>query len=352
MTPIRSRRRSGPKRRVHILSLVTVGALLVATPRDSRSQEPVTPEVNKTVVQPEQASSSLRLATWNIRWFPRGCADAASCPAAATDLELVTRTIVEHRLDLVALQEVIYDDDGKSAMSRLIASLDSLTSGKWNVDLQACGAPESQRVGFLWDETKVSLSEFTDLEQLNGASEDGGGACATNLRPGRYAYARSTTGDTNFHVITVHFDSGRRDRDYQNRRDATRQIPSLQLGDKDLRELDADIIVMGDFNTMGRGEPTEITAATEFDIFDSEIGYGFRRLPVVPACSQYYRGRAGVLDFFVLSESLASPSMVSRVGGFCAHTQCGDLNEDDMPDAYERLSDHCPVILELGVASL
>ncbi len=338
--------RTGMGRRRLLPYAILTAALLTSSNQISKSQESF-PQLVQRHVHHNDDSPPLRLATWNIRWFPRGCPDAAKCPSAATDLDLVTQTIATESLDLVALQEIVYDEDGQEAISRLISSLDSLSGGQWGVDVQACGAPENQRVGFLWNSARLTLTDFADLEQLNGGSENGGGACAENLRPGRYAYARSADGKVDFHVVTVHFDSGRRDRDYQNRRDATRQIPHLKLADKKLQDLDTDVIILGDFNTMGRGEPTEITAPMELEEFDREIGPGFRRVSVVAGCSQYYRGRAGLLDFFVLSESLASTALVSKAGSFCADNTCRDLDENNMPAAYERVSDHCPVILEL-----
>ncbi len=293
------------------------------------------------------AAAPLRLATWNIRWFPRGCPDAAECPELRTDLHALAARIADLEIDLLAVQEILYDADGKSAMATLLSKLDSLTTGRWQVDLQECGALESQRVGFVWDDSRVHLSSFADVAQLNGGIEEGGGACAANLRPGRYAYARARDGSLDFHAVTVHFDSGRRDKDFNNRRDATAEIPRLMLDDTLISELDEDVVVFGDFNTMGQGDPSEITADEEFQIFDTQIGAAFKRLEVEPFCSEYYRGRGGVLDFFVVSKSLLSSGPTARVRGYCAEAACSVLNEDDMPRDYRRISDHCPVVLDL-----
>ena len=293
-------------------------------------------------------STRLRLGTWNIRWFPRGCANPLQCPDKKTDLMMLSKRIAELDLDLVAVQEILYAEDGRQAMEELLARLDSLTSGNWQVNMQECGPPQSQRVGLLWNAKRVRLTNFTDMEQLNGGIDEGGGACAANLRPGRYAYATAVDGSIDFHAITVHFDSGRRDRDYNNRRDAAGEIPRLRLGDTPITEVDEDVVIFGDFNTMGKSDPTEITAEKEFEIFDKQIGPFFRRLAVQPFCSEYYRGRSGVLDFFVVSESLASAGKTARVKGFCAEAACSELDEENMPEEYTRISDHCPVILEMG----
>ncbi|MDX1429527.1 MAG: endonuclease/exonuclease/phosphatase family protein [Rhodothermales bacterium] len=299
-----------------------------------------------------KSADPLRLATWNIRWFPHGCPDPTTCPERRTDTNRLAREIADIDIDLLALQEIVYAEPGKAAMHELVSMLDSLTGGVWKVNLQDCGPPEAQRVGFLWNAARVELSGFADMAQLNGGIEEGGGACAANLRPGRYAYARSVDGTIDFHAITVHFDSGRRDKDYNNRRDATAEIPRLRLGETPIVDMDEDVVIFGDFNTMGQGEPTEITAEDEFRVFDSQIGPNFKRIPLQPFCSEYYRGQGGVLDFFVVSKTLASPDLESRVHGYCAEAACSLLDEEDMPDAYRRVSDHCPVVLQIGGSNI
>ena len=243
--------------------------------------------------QADKDSAQVRAATWNIRWFPKGCPDPTECPDRQTDVHEVARTISDLRLDLVALQEILTDEPSQPSMDLLIGTLDSLTGGSWRSDLQDCGPPEAQRVGFLWNASRLELTGMTDIGQLNGEWETTGEACAANLRPGRYAYVRSLDGGVDFHAYTVHFDSGRRDKDYQNRRDASRRISALL---QPMHSDDSDVVLLGDFNTMGRSEPAEITAEQEYAIFDEDITSAFVRLPIEPFCTEYYRGRGGVLD--------------------------------------------------------
>jgi hypothetical protein len=56
---------------------------------------------------------------------------------------------------------------------------------------------------------------------MNGvATTPAANACAGNLRPGRYPWAKSPIG-VDFHLLSVHFDSGTTTRDYGHRRQAT-----------------------------------------------------------------------------------------------------------------------------------
>ncbi len=294
-------------------------------------------------------STAIRIATWNIRWFPKGCPNPAECPGRQTDIDLLAATIYDLRLDLVAVQEILNDEPSRAAMHHFIRQLDSLSGGTWMVDLQDCGPPEAQRVGFLWNASVVQLSGFADVGQLNGEWEKSGEACEANLRPGRYAYVQSVAGGVDFHVYTVHFDSGRKDRDYQNRRDAARRIPTLL---STLHPDDTDVIVLGDFNTMGRSEPSEITGEAEYSIFDEDITQAYVRPPITPFCTEYYRGRGGVLDHVIVSAGMQEAAREATVGGYCATAQCADLDQDDMPVEYQSVSDHCPVILEIVDADL
>jgi hypothetical protein len=74
-------------------------------------------------------------------------------------------------------------------------------------------------VGFLWNGSRVALLQLIDVWELNGAATGPtGSACARNLRPGRYAHASSNTPiRVDFHVLSVHFDSGRTGRDSDHR---------------------------------------------------------------------------------------------------------------------------------------
>ena len=243
--------------------LLAIGALCIGLPLTGLAQD---------AAFVHDDTSSVRVATWNIRWFPKGCPDPSECPERRTDVENVAATVAELRLDLVAVQEILSDEPSRPAIAHLLRSLDSLVGGPWKIDLQECGPPEAQRVGFLWNAGRLELTGLADVGPLNGEWEKTGEACAGNLRPGRYAYVRSLSGGVDFHAYTVHFDSGRRDKDYQNRRDAARRIPALVRG---MHADDADVVVLGDFNTMGRSEPIEITAAEEFAAFDEDITPAF-----------------------------------------------------------------------------
>jgi predicted extracellular nuclease len=143
-------------------------------------------------------------------------------------------------------------------------------------------------VGFLWNSSRVTLSQFADAWELNGAAtETNPAACSSNLR-----------------------------------------------------------IVLGDYNTMGREEPPPIAATAELAVFDQELAPGFRRLPMTPGCTEYFEGQPGALDHVVVSAGMQEAGTSARVTGYCAVAACAPL-PGALPAAALRLSDHCPVLMDI-----
>jgi predicted extracellular nuclease len=190
------------------------------------------------------------------------------------------------------------------------------------------------------------LLQRTDVWELNGAATGPtDNACARNLRPGRYALAKTPIG-VDFHILSVHFDSGRTSRDYTNRRQAAQRIDEIAIGNTPILQLDRDVLVLGDFNTMGKEDAPPVSAQEEMAVFDGELAPGFRRLPITPACTEYFQGKAGVLDHIVASTGMQEVAATARVTGYCAVAGCADLT-GTLPAAAERLSDHCPVVVSI-----
>jgi hypothetical protein len=101
--------------------------------------------------------TTLRVGTWNIRWFPRGCPSNEACPEQTTDLPWLACTIAWMHVDVLALQEMLATPDAEFSLNALRSELDRLTGGSWQVDLQTCGGASAQHVGFLWKGARVAL---------------------------------------------------------------------------------------------------------------------------------------------------------------------------------------------------
>lgn len=306
-----------------------------------------------------ESPDALRLAAWNVRWFPWGCAPNETCPERATDVDWLACTLTWMDADLIALQEITTtepDDPGQDPiLARLMETLDRSTGGSWAVDLQDCGERDAQRVGFLWNRDRVELTDFADAWELNGDDlASPSHPCAARLRPGRYARAVGLRPDgspgADFHVVSVHLDSGRGQLDFRRRRRALVRLGAIEHDGRPLRELDRDVVILGDFNTMGRSDPPDVTGPEEVARFEAELGdRGFRRLQgeEAPYCTEYYRGRAGALDHATVTVEMTEAEVTARVTGVCAVEDCRPLGER-VPLALQRLSDHCPVVFEIA----
>ena len=194
-------------------------------------------------------------------------------------------------LDLLSLNEILNTAAAQTKMTELKTELGSRTGSTWASDIHQCGAPSVQHVGYLWKTSRATLDNFADVPEMNGAFVEGTpNACVNNLRPGRYARVRSTaTNGVTFNSVSVHMDSGVADRDFQNRRKAVARIPSIEVGGTPIVDLDRDILVLGDFNTMGRDEAPAITEAQEIATLDGELSPAFRRMAPNLACSEYFK---------------------------------------------------------------
>ena len=133
---------------------------------------------------------------------------------------------------------------------------------------------------------------------------------------------------------------------YGHRRQAAQRIGQIAMGNTPILERDPDVLVLGDYNTMGKQDAPPVSAQEELVVLDRELAPGFRRLPMTPNCTEYFEGKAGALDHVVVSTGMQEVAATARVTGYCAVAGCADRT-GPMPAAAERLSDHCPVVVEI-----
>jgi endonuclease/exonuclease/phosphatase family metal-dependent hydrolase len=149
-----------------------------------------------------------------------------------------------------------------------------------------------------------------------------------------------------FHLLSVHLDSGTEGRDDAHRRQATRRLDDIRIGNTPILELDRDVLVLGDGNTMGREEAPPVCAQQELAVFDGELAPGFRRLAMTPNGTESFEAKAGALDHLMASTGMQEVAATARVTGYCTLAACANI-AGAMPAAAERLSDHCPVVVDI-----
>jgi endonuclease/exonuclease/phosphatase family metal-dependent hydrolase len=297
----------------------------------------------QVVVQGRRAAPTspdkLRMGSWNIRWFP----DETNVPWLAC-------AIAWMNLDILTLVEIRNTPEAQAAMTQLLLLLASFNGGQWMIDLHQCGPANMQHVGFLWNGTRATLSNQTDLWAFNARATPTGSPCANSLRPGRYARVKGTGANgVDFHAVAVHLKSGSNP---SARAERVAVVGRLDTATASMRQTDEDVIILGDMNTMGDGTSGSATAELN-DFATATAAKGFVRLTVAPACTEYFQGHGGWLDHVLVSRTMAELDQAApvRMTGYCALKQCANIGTEK-PTAYRELSDHCPIMFEVSNASV
>jgi endonuclease/exonuclease/phosphatase family metal-dependent hydrolase len=207
------------------------------------------------------------------------------------------------------------------------------------------GGRGGQHLAVAWDGDRFELVE--------GPIELVGLVVRPGLRPGLAVRLRSRSDpDFDFTVIEVHLDSGRDDLDSR-----LEQVGILADWVTDWVEEtgDADVILLGDFNTMGGHD---LGPMEELGLVDAVLaGADLSRLDNETGCSQYWDGpgepdglfRSSLLDLVYL-RGLASAAP-ARSWLHCERLQCAELvSRPGAEDAtFFDVSDHCPVTFEISL---
>lgn len=293
----------------------------------------------------EEKPGRVRIGTWNLKWFPDGRSGKPE-PGKGTDVRWMACTIAWMGVQALAVQEVVQHLRGRVAVDDLLDHLDRYTGGRWGAELDDCPDDGRQHLGLLFDTSRVRAEAMRSLPSIN----PGRNGCDRRLRPGFAAYL-SFPGGADFHLLNVHLDSGVSGRDFSNRRKSwnaiRKAVEKMRKGGRD-----RDVVVLGDFNTMGcRKCAEEVPAEDEVGDLQRELGMdatGLRLLETTFGCTNYYRGRGNVLDRVLVSKDMLELARDSRarIQGVCGQLECGKPGRGAL-NALSRLSDHCPVVIEL-----
>jgi len=281
------------------------------------------------------AAGTLRVGSLNVRWFPHGHARPHP-EEAGTDLVWLACLVAKSGFDVLAVQEFQQGPDGREALAQVLDSLEARTGQRFSARLDECPEDGRQHVGFLWNNARVALDEFHQVDDVNPL-----GGCRGRLRPGLEARARFQHGPE-LRLLTLHLDSGRMGRDFDHRQESfvrLRAWAARPLGDA------AGALILGDFNTMGC-DRCEIPEDGESEVASLDtVLPGRLPLPEGAQCSEYYRGHAGLIDHAVFVPRAGGVRAELSVLGPCASRHCGHAPASD---AYlTRVSDHCPLLVRL-----
>jgi endonuclease/exonuclease/phosphatase family metal-dependent hydrolase len=296
-------------------------------------------------------NKKLRLGTWNIRWFPDGKPGEKANKYGGTDVEWLACVIAALDVDILAVQEFKLTRRGKNALEQLIDSLNGLTHEAWAWESDICPDPTRQHVGFLYRRAKVHLSHITSHSEIDPTVriKNSSEVCPGKLRPALAAYVASKNGGVDFHFVTSHLDAGNTQRDYSNRTKAWKLLDKVYEA-RISKKNDSDFIFGADFNSIGcpkcgvRNDKDEIGRLLSTL---KELKYPLIAAKPSVRCTQYYRGRSGMIDQIVHSADMIEAQQSQQlITGICAAASCRTLDASYI-GALKYLSDHCPVLMDI-----
>jgi endonuclease/exonuclease/phosphatase family metal-dependent hydrolase len=280
-----------------------------------------------------------------VRWFPDG-APGRKPSRHPTDVEWLACALAYLDADVVALEEIKSYPRARQQLDELVRRLTELSPGDYRVRLDDCEAETSQHVGLFWNEKRVRAQDFRTISELNPH----GSACENQLRPGLGARLRFP-GGLDLLAVAVHLKSGGERRALELRQRSVERLPAV-FADVVREFEDDDLLLLGDFNTMGCSHCSpRLDADGELKDLGARLARMQRPLQVLPSepgCSHYFGGKAGLLDLVVAPRAMRELGAGARVvsSGVCAALGCGPAPSPP-PAAHRDLSDHCPIVVDL-----
>jgi endonuclease/exonuclease/phosphatase family metal-dependent hydrolase len=297
------------------------------------------------VMSREAGARAPRIGTWNIRYFPDASEGPQSDPDEATDVQWVACAIASLETDILVVQEIKNSEAGLAKQAELIERLNELTGGDWRFELDQCEPVDVQHPGFLFDQRRVTGTEFREIPSLNPDP-----VCSNSVSPGFAGYF-AIEGGPDFHVIAVHSQVGNSQGAFEKRAGI---VAALEAATTDAVAInsDTDVIIAGDFNSVGcetcdpvlSNQDEVATLESTIAAFEAPLAL----LPVSESCTRI-ADEMPYIDHVLATDSMAEvpADSVAHVAGVCEEISC-DRQVNWLEDANDRLSDHCPVLLDLA----
>jgi endonuclease/exonuclease/phosphatase family metal-dependent hydrolase len=273
------------------------------------------------------AFGGMTVGTFNIRNF-----DYDERSQIHTNKPMLKDLIGSLKADLLGVNEINQITEFEKFMSQHFPQYD--------VQLSTCGGAHGQRLGFVFNKTKLKLLSFNEDLSVSIPGEAGG--CNTGSRPLAIAAFESIQTKTKFYAIQVHLKSGGQADSMATRAKQYKIIANVinQLRAGAIKEF----VVMGDFNTTGYllrdsdyNEFTAMNKNAKLNDLSEKVG-----------CTAYWWGGSedgietpSLLDHVLVSPALAGTSG-TKVHSHCQKVSCNFASPTQLGQTYEQVSDHCP----------
>jgi endonuclease/exonuclease/phosphatase family metal-dependent hydrolase len=275
--------------------------------------------------------AAITIGAYNIRNF-----DYDQRYRIQTNKPELAKIITEMSADVISLQEINNSAEFEKFVSRELPEYDT--------ELSRCGGAHGQRLGFLYNKTKIELLSFNEDLAISNPGQQG--SCDSGSRPLAIGLFKIKATGQKFYGISAHLKAGSRPNSQQKRRQQFEIIKDLI---NELRSNTAirDFYFAGDLNTteyIDGGSDHKSLTKLVYDL-------GMVNLADNIGCSAYWWGgkNDGVespshLDHIVVTPGLIKNHNVrAQVGGHCQKVSCRQVKVAELGVSYESVSDHCPI---------
>ncbi|MBD64286.1 MAG: hypothetical protein CME62_03715 [Halobacteriovoraceae bacterium] len=284
------------------------------------------------------AQAEFRVVSYNIRNF-----DYDERSHVSTNKAHLIQQIKNMNPHLMAVQEI---NKGHVFNTMLNNNFDA----RYKLALTRCGGAHDQKLGFVFDQTKLELLSFKEDSRTVNVGHAYQEVCGHGSRPLAIGvFKRKDTQET-FIAISVHLKSGGRPKNIEKRFKQHKVIQNV-IQEYKAKGID-NFILMGDFNS------------TEYNNKKSSAHEKFKQsvnrmngidLSKQISCTSYWWGGIddntqypSLLDHIIVSKNLVKGvSPQAQSFGHCAKLKCQITAERDMGVSFDEVSDHCPQLATL-----
>lgn len=279
------------------------------------------------------AQAALNVSSYNIRNF-----DYDERSHTPTNKAKLAQTIKEINPDLLGVQEINQTREFKDFIQREFF-------GKYETSLTECGGGGDQKLGFVYNRSKLELLSFKEDRRVMNPYAPHQTMCDLGSRPlalGKFKV--SATGQV-FVAIAVHLKAGGQ---YNSVKKRFRQLELLSEVIQEQREQGVEkFVVMGDFNSTRYSHDPNIRA--KFLKVVEQMG--LKDVTANIGCTSYWWGGRpdgrqypSHLDHILVSPNFGKASQAAaRAYGHCAKLSCAATQENEMGVSFDEVSDHCPI---------
>jgi len=282
-----------------------------------------------------QTSEALSVGTWNIKWF--GLPTKCGCDTNLARLN-VTHILKELDLDLIALQEIVNEDQ----LSQVVQDLGPeyryiLANYASRVQSQSgSGYLEAQKLAYIYKQNRIQRTANYGLLKSSYPSQQGSNSPYYYFASGRWPFVFSgkaiATGEQ-FTFVNIHGKAFSGTTEHNRRAGAALEMTN----DLNANLPNEKIIVLGDYNDLLEGAITTGFSASPYSYMLQNNFVGITLPSVFPGENTYLGISTSLIDNFVVSKRASYAYVPSS-------TLILKEISEAVPNFRNTTSDHIPVI--------